>query len=71
MEEQKQNESSVKDINDELTIESMFKVFDSASGEMVDVRELLNLTEADFENNSNLQNILAYMNKKEPLSNKM
>jgi hypothetical protein len=36
----------------------MFKVLDKDMGTSIDLREILDLNEADFENNSNLQNIL-------------
>jgi|DEB19_MinimDraft_2_1074335.scaffolds.fasta_scaffold118256_1 hypothetical protein len=45
----------------------MFKVVDGDSGESIDVRELLGLTEEDFKNNPDLLNILQHMNKKAPV----
>jgi hypothetical protein len=36
----------------------MFKVLDKDSGMCIDLREILDLKEADFEHNSNLQHIL-------------
>lgn len=46
----------------------MFKVYDSDAGTFLDVREILDLDEADFEHNTDLKSILSYMNKKDPVS---
>ena len=37
-----------KDINDELTLESMFLVYDKDAGTFLDVREIMDLNEDDF-----------------------
>lgn len=38
-------------MNEELTIESMFKVFDKDAGKVLDLREILDLKETDFDSN--------------------
>lgn len=40
----------------------MFKVTDADTGEQIDVRELLGLTEDDFKDNPDLLNIIKHMN---------
>lgn len=37
--------------DDGITTESMFKITDGETGEKIDVRELLGITEEDFKNN--------------------
>ena len=44
--------------DDGITTESMFKVIDSDTGEKIDVRELLGLTEEDFAENPDLLNVI-------------
>lgn len=44
-------ELQAKNLNDELTLESMFKVYDKDAQTYLDVREILDLQETDFENN--------------------
>ncbi len=58
-----------KDINDELTIENMFRVFDKEAGAMVDIREIMDFTEEDFKENPELLNIIKQMNETNPVSN--
>ena len=53
--------------DDGITTESMFKVIDSDTGEKIDVRELLGLTEEDFAENPDLLNVIQHMNKKAPI----
>jgi len=53
--------------DDGITTESMFKVIDGDTGEKIDVRELLGITEEDLKNNPDLLNILKHMNEKSPL----
>jgi hypothetical protein len=53
--------------DDGITTESMFKVVDGDTGEKIDVRELLGITEEDLKNNPDLLNILKHMNEKSPL----
>ena len=48
--------------DDGITIDSMFKVIDGDTGERIDVRELLGLTEDDFKENPELLNIIRHMN---------
>lgn len=49
-------------LNDELTIESMFQVYDKDAGAFMDVREIMDFEESDFENNEEAKKILDYMN---------
>ena len=44
--------------DDGITTESMFKVVDGDTGEKIDVRELLGITEEDFKENPDLLNVL-------------
>lgn len=53
--------------DDGITTESMFKVVDGDTGEKIDVRELLGLTEEDFLENPDLLNVLKHMNVKAPV----
>jgi hypothetical protein len=53
--------------DDGITIDSMFKVIDGDTGEKIDVRELLGLTEDDFKENPELLNIIKHMNIKAPI----
>lgn len=53
--------------DDGITTESMFKVIDGDTGEVIDVRELLGITEDDFKENPDLLNILKHMNMKAPM----
>ena len=39
---------AVDTVNEMLTIETMFQIKDSATGEVMDLREILDLDEADF-----------------------
>jgi hypothetical protein len=50
-----------------ITTESLFKVIDKDSGEAVDIRELLGITEEDFKNNPELAEVLRSMNAQEPV----
>lgn len=45
----------------------MFKVVDGDTGERIDVRELLGLTEEDFKENPELLKVLQHMNNIKPL----
>jgi hypothetical protein len=54
--------------DDGITTESMFKVVDGDTGEVIDVRELLGLTEEDFKENPDLLNVLKHMNAKAPIA---
>lgn len=54
--------------DDGITTETMFKVVDGDTGERIDVRELLGLTEEDFKENPDLLNVLKHMNVKAPIS---
>lgn len=47
----------------------MFKVIDKDSGEAIDIRELLGITEEDFKNNPELADVLKQMNVQEPIIN--
>lgn len=53
--------------DDGITTESMFKVVDGDTGEKIDVRELLGITEEDLKDNPDLLNILKHMNEKAPI----
>ena len=53
--------------DDGITTESMFKVVDGDTGERIDVRELLGLTEEDFKENPDLLMVLKHMNNIKPL----
>lgn len=44
--------------DDGITTESMFRVVDGDTGERIDVRELLGLTEEDFKENPDLLQVL-------------
>jgi hypothetical protein len=62
-EENKVNNTSIedtveKDINDELTIENMFKVYDKDAGTYMDLREIMDLAEEDFKDNTHVLEIL-------------
>ena len=56
-----------KDINDELTVENMFRVFDKEAGAMVDIREIMDINEEDFKENPELLNIIRQMNQSNPI----
>ena len=45
----------------------MFKVVDGDTGERIDVRELLGLTEEDFKENPDLLQVLKHMNNIRPI----
>jgi len=45
----------------------MFKVVDGDTGERIDVRELLGLTEEDFKENPDLLQVLKHMNNIKPI----
>lgn len=60
-------EEPEKDINDELTIESMFMVFDKDAGTYMDVREIMDFTENDFKDNAQIQGMLKMMNESNPI----
>ena len=44
--------------DDGITTESMFKIVDGETGERIDVREMLGITEEDFKNNPELLEVL-------------
>lgn len=46
----------------------MFRVFDKDAGAMVDVREIMDITEEDFKENPELLNILKQMNETNPVN---
>ena len=50
-----------------ITTQSLFKVIDKDTGEAVDVRELLGITEEDFKDNPELLDIIKQMNLTEPV----
>ena len=56
--------------DDAITTESVFKVIDADTGEHIDVRELLGVTEEDFKSNPELINALKHMNNKNPIASK-
>lgn len=56
-----------KDINDELTIESMFNVYDKDAGTFMDVREIMDFSEEDFRDNHQVHGILKMMNESNPI----
>jgi hypothetical protein len=45
----------------------LFKVIDKDNGEVVDIRELLGITEEDFKNNPELAKVLKMMNNIDPV----
>ena len=49
--------------DDGITTESLFKVIDGDTGQAIDVRELLGVTEEEFRNNPELRDAIAHMNK--------
>ena len=53
--------------DDGITTESLFNVIDADSGQQIDVRELLGLSEEDFKNNPDLLNCLQHMNNLKPV----
>ena len=53
--------------DDGITTESMFRVVDGDTGERIDVRELLGLTEEDFKENPDLLQVLQHMNNIKPI----
>ena len=59
--------SHLRDINDELTIENMFMVYDKNAGAYVDVREIMDFTEEDFKENPELLDIIKQMNESNPV----
>lgn len=72
MEEERKGNNSIedtveKDINDELTIENMFKVYDKDAGTYMDVREIMDLAEDDFKDNMQVLEILKQMNASNPI----
>jgi hypothetical protein len=44
--------------DDGITTESMFKIIDGETGELIDVREMLGITEEDFKDNPDLLQVL-------------
>lgn len=57
----------VPEEDDSITTESLFRVKDAATGEWVDVRELLGLTEEDFKDNPDLMDMIKHMNEVAPI----
>ena len=55
-------------VNEELTIESMFQIYDKDSGEVIDLRDIIDLDQTDCQNNEELQKALEHMNKIKPIS---
>jgi len=53
--------------DDGITTESLFRVVDGDTGEAIDVRELLGVTEEEFRSNPELQAAIAHMNKIQPI----
>lgn len=47
-------EQKERTLNDELTIESMFKVYDKDAGTYMDLREIMDLDPNDFSNSEDL-----------------
>ena len=43
-----------RNLNDELTIESMFQVYDKDAGTFMDVREIMDFTDSDFKDNKQI-----------------
>ena len=53
--------------DDGITTESLFKVIDADTGEQIDVRELLGVSEEEFKANPELINALKHMNNIAPV----
>lgn len=53
--------------DDGITTESLFKVVDGSTGERIDVRELLGISEQEFKDNPELAAALAYMGEVAPV----
>ena len=53
--------------DDGITTESLFSVIDGDTGQAIDVRELLGVTEEEFKANPELVAALAHMNKIKPI----
>lgn len=53
--------------DDGITTESLFKVIDGDTGEAIDVRELLGITEEEFKSNPELLQAMQHMNKIQPI----
>ena len=53
--------------DDGITTESLFRVIDGDTGDAIDVRELLGVTEEEFKANPELQAAIAHMNKIQPI----
>ena len=53
--------------DDGITTESLFKVIDGDTGEAIDVRELLGVTEEEFKANPELRDAIAHMNRIQPI----
>ena len=53
--------------DDGITTESLFKVIDGDTGEAIDVRELLGVTEEEFRANPELRDAIAHMNRIQPI----
>lgn len=62
-----QDDVPEKDINDELTIESMFKIYDKDLDAYMDVREIMDFSEEDFKDNAQITQILKMMNENNPI----
>ena len=56
--------------DDNITTESMFKVINADTGEAMDVRDMLGITEEEFKNNPDLLNALVHMNNIQPIDSK-
>lgn len=53
--------------DDGITTESLFRVIDASTGQVIDVRELLGVTEEEFKASPELQAAIAHMNKIQPI----
>ena len=53
--------------DDGITTEGLFSVIDADSGQAIDVRELLGVTDEEFKANPELQQALAHMNRIKPI----
>lgn len=65
--ENQEPEDNEKDINDQLTMESMFRIYDKDMGTFMDVREIMDFTDDDFKDNEQILSILKQMNQTNPV----
>ena len=62
-----QGQDKTPEINDGITKESLLSIIDKKTGQAMDVREVLGISEEDFKNNPELLEYLQEMNQAVPV----